>query len=59
MCVVVSTHTRSLAFVSAELKTRDNLFKKLVAQSTMAVILAVKEHTFLLNDFAYVTWSIS
>ncbi len=34
MWVVVSTHTRSLALVSAGLKTRDKLFKKLVTLST-------------------------
>lgn len=33
MWVVVSTHTRSLAFISAGLKTRDNLLKKLITQS--------------------------
>lgn len=32
MWVVVSTHTWSLAFISAGLKTRDNLLKTFVTQ---------------------------
>lgn len=49
MWLIVSTHTRSLVFTSAWLKTKDNPLKKLVIQSLAMTPAepAEKERTFL------------
>lgn len=56
MLGAVSTHTRSLAFISAGLKTRNNFFKQRVKLNTGHDSSSSERQTqtFLSYDFAYV-----